>query len=124
MFTGTSEAGRSNAARTPVGSKAQIHTLPRPWSAAASIMWSHAMEASMSVEAIPSKERFQARSASAHTTNASGAPYRLADFPSFASPSALSTWMRRTGWRFAALGATCAASTMAAIFSGSTGRGS
>ena len=72
---GCSPARSEAAGRTPHarrrGSKAQIHTLPRPWSAAASIMWSHAMEASMSVETIPSKECFQGvLPASAHTTNA------------------------------------------------------
>ena len=74
MFTGTSEAGRLNASRTPAGSNAQIHTLPRPRSVAAIIMWSQVMEASMAVETMPSTGRFQARLASAHTMNASGAP--------------------------------------------------
>ena len=67
------ERGGQVERRTHAGN-AQIHPLPRPRSVASIIMWSQVMEASMAVETMPSTGRFQARSASAHTMNASGAP--------------------------------------------------
>lgn len=67
-------AGRANSSRTASGFEQQIHSVSRFSDAAASIMWSVTIDASMSEMFLPSYLRVHASEVSAQTMTAVGAP--------------------------------------------------
>ncbi len=98
----------------------QIHSVSRPSDAAASIMWSVTIDASMSEMFLPSYLRVHASEVSAQTMTAVGAPKSRVQRARRSMPSFDCTTTSRWGWRLAPVGATRPASRISSSFSGST----
>ena len=120
MFTGSTFAGRANSSRTASGLNMQIHSVSRFSDAAASIMWSVTIDASMSEMFLPSYLRVHASEVSAQTMTAVGAPKSRVQRARRSMPSFDCTTTSRWGWRLAPVGATRPASRISSSFSGST----
>lgn len=92
------EAGRVS------GLNMQIHSVSRPSDAAASIMWSVTIDASMSEMFLPSYLRVHASEVSAQTMTAVGAPKSRVQRARRSMPSFDCTTTSRWGWRLAPVG--------------------
>ena len=95
MFTGSTVSGNPNSSRTASGLNMQIHNVSSPSDAAASIMWSVTIEASMSPIRLPSYLRVHTSEVSAQTTTAAGAPKSRVQRARRSIPSGDSTTMSR-----------------------------
>ena len=122
-------SGSSNALATTSGSNMHTQHVPKPSSVACIIIWSTTIDVSMSEAFIPSYERTQASSSTAHAMSTTGAPNMLpsrakrgAASAAFSSIAGVVHAMSRVGWLLCAEGAMRPASITALSTLSSTGR--